>query len=143
MNGEIQAKDKLSLSPKKPPAPVSMQSKLKKSFNRAVLPLLNSVSKEDLRTAFPSCTDEEQRRLHQLFLKVIASLHGNIEDIFESLCDEVQVGAALDTFDRLLEEQSLDPLMTDKTNVLDTVRTPSMARDRKVQSLTRCLEKVG
>ncbi|KAK7835084.1 hypothetical protein CFP56_023853 [Quercus suber] len=64
---------------------------MKKSFNLALRPLLTACSNQ-----------------------VLTSLHESIEDEFESLCLETQVGAALDTVEQLVEEQSLDPLFSDK-----------------------------
>ncbi|GKV10503.1 hypothetical protein SLEP1_g21852 [Rubroshorea leprosula] len=46
--------------------------------------------------------------------KVVTSLHANIEDEFESLFLETQVGKILDMEEQLVEEQSLDPLFSDK-----------------------------
>ncbi|OMO91312.1 hypothetical protein CCACVL1_07166, partial [Corchorus capsularis] len=89
------------------------QSDLKKSFKLAVRSLLTTCTAQDFSNAFPNFTRAEQERLHQIFLQVITSLHGNIEDEFESLCQELQVGTALDTVDQLVGEQCLDPLFSD------------------------------
>ncbi|XP_065617087.1 uncharacterized protein LOC111993048 [Quercus suber] len=87
---------------------------MKKSFNLALRPLLTACSNQGFCSAFPNFSTEEQKHLHRLFLQVLTSLHESIEDEFESLCLETQVGAALDTVEQLVEEQSLDPLFSDK-----------------------------
>ncbi|KAF8027827.1 hypothetical protein BT93_E0682 [Corymbia citriodora subsp. variegata] len=123
-----------------PPAG-STRSKVDRSFRRALLPLLSTGSMEEIRNAFPSFTSDDQRRLQQLFIKVITSLHGHIEDVFESLCDEMKVGTVLDTVEQLVEEQSLDLLKSDKTNILDISRDLSISKKNEIQHLKELLEK--
>ncbi|PPD69666.1 hypothetical protein GOBAR_DD33445 [Gossypium barbadense] len=79
------------------------QSDLKKSFKLAVRSLLTTCPTQEFSKAFPKFSSIEQEHLHQLFIQVITSLHGNIE-----------VGDALDTVEQLVEEQSLDPLSSDR-----------------------------
>ncbi|GAB4857973.1 hypothetical protein Ancab_040535 [Ancistrocladus abbreviatus] len=97
--------------------PGSRHLNLKKSFKLAVRSVLTACTKEDFSKAFPRFTAAEQERLYGLFIQVIASLHENIEDEFESLCHETQMGTTLDTVEQLVEEQNLNPLFSDKTNV--------------------------
>ncbi|XVE99981.1 hypothetical protein REPUB_Repub03eG0246800 [Reevesia pubescens] len=60
---------------------------------------------------------------------------------FESLCLEMQVGTALDTVEQLVEEQSLDPLFSDKTNVMDAVHNLSTGKKAEIQYLRGLLER--
>ncbi|XWS49369.1 hypothetical protein CRYUN_Cryun13aG0157800 [Craigia yunnanensis] len=124
-----------------PPLIGKRQSDLKKSFNLAVRSLLTTCSKQELSKALPNFTSAQQERLHQLSIQVITSLHGNIEDEFESLCLETQVGTALDTVEQLVEEQCLDPLFSDKTNVMDAVHHLSTAKKTEIQYLRGLLER--
>lgn len=137
----IVSKEMGSRSGGAPPVIGRKQSDLKKSFNVAVRSLLTACPKQEFSKAFPNFTSAEQERLHQLFIQVITSLHGNLEDEFESLCLETQVGTALDTVEQLVEEQFLDPLFSDKTNIMDAVHHLSMAKQAEVQYLQGVLER--
>ncbi|XP_039012633.1 uncharacterized protein LOC120141941 [Hibiscus syriacus] len=117
------------------------QSDLKKSFNLAVRSLLTTCSAQEFSKAFPTFTNVEQQRLHQLFIQVITSLHGNVEDEFESLCRETQVGDALDTVEQLVEEQSLDSLFSERTNVMDAVHSLLTAKKAEIHYLRGLLER--
>ncbi|KAL4347103.1 hypothetical protein GQ457_17G019530 [Hibiscus cannabinus] len=117
------------------------QSDLKKSFNLAVRSLLTTCSAQEFDKAFPNFTNAERERLHQLFIQVITSLHGNVEDEFESLCHETQVGVALDTVEQHVEEQSLDPLFSERSNVMDTVQSLSTAKKAEILYLRGLLER--
>ncbi|XP_017215131.1 uncharacterized protein LOC108193095 [Daucus carota subsp. sativus] len=121
----------------------SRKSNLKKSFKLALRSLLTtpSLQPQEFSKAFPKFSSAEQERLHRLFIQVISSLHGNIEDDFESLCDETQVGTILDMVDQVVEEQSLDPLYPDKTNVGDVGRSLSEVKKNEIQHMTYLLEK--
>lgn len=123
------------------PAPGTRQLNLKKSFKLGLRSLLTTSSKEEFCRAFPRFTNAEQERLHRLFIQVITSLHENIEDDFESLCNETQAGSTLDTIEQLVEEQSLDPLFTDKSNVGDVSHSLSLVKKNEVQHLMNLLEK--
>ncbi|GMJ05983.1 embryo defective 3006, Necessary for Nuclear Function 1 [Hibiscus trionum] len=117
------------------------QSDLKKSFNLAVRSLLTTCSAQEFSKAFPNFTNVERERLHQLFIQVITSLHGNVEDEFESLCQETQVGVALDTVEQHVEEQSLDPLFSERSNVMDAVHSLSSAKKAEINYLRGLLER--
>lgn len=117
------------------------QSDLKRSFKVAVRSLLTSCSKEEFKKAFPSFTNAEQQRLHQLFIQVVTSLHANTEEEFDSLCLETQVGKVLDAVEQLVEEQSLDPLFSDKSNIGDVVEKVSEAKKTEIKFLRAMLEK--
>ncbi|KAH9675976.1 polyamine-modulated factor 1 [Citrus sinensis] len=64
------------------------------------------------------------------------------ENEFESLCLETQVGAALDTVEQFVEEQNLDPLFSEKTNVMDVVCDLTTAKKNEICYLTCILERV-
>ncbi|KAF3435013.1 hypothetical protein FNV43_RR22100 [Rhamnella rubrinervis] len=118
----------------------SRQTDLKKSFKLATRSMLTACSKQDICKAFSSFSTTEQEYLHQLFIQVITSLHGNIEDEFESLCHETQVGTALDTVEQLVEEQGLDPLFSDKSNLMDVASKLLSTKKNEIQYLKNMLE---
>ncbi|XP_057964332.1 uncharacterized protein LOC131155312 isoform X1 [Malania oleifera] len=116
------------------------QLNLKKSFKLGGRSLLTACSKEEFSKAFPRFTAAEQESLHRLFIQVITSLHENIEDEFESLCLETQVGTILDTVEQIVEEHSLDPLSSDKTSVGDIKFNLSTAKRHEILYLKDRLE---
>ncbi|KAF8412905.1 hypothetical protein HHK36_000877 [Tetracentron sinense] len=122
------------------PLPGLMQLNIKKSFKLGIRSLLTTCSKEDFSEAFPSFTRAEQEGLHQLYIQVITSLHGNIEEEFESLCLETQVGTVLDTIEQLVEERNINPLFADKTNIGDVQQELSRVKEDEVQHLMGMLE---
>ncbi|VVA17123.1 PREDICTED: B456_008G218800 [Prunus dulcis] len=113
---------------------------MKKSFKFCIRSLLTPCSKQEFCQAFPNFTTAEQERLHRMFIQVITSLHGNVEDEFQSVCLETQVGTALDTIEQLVEEQALDRLFSDKTNVMDVAHDLSTMKKDQIQYLTKMLE---
>lgn len=127
------------------PQPGSRQSNLKKSFKLGIKCLLTACSKEDFSKNFPRFTSVEQEGLQRLFIQVINALHGNIEDEFEELCLETQVGPAFGTVEQLVEEQSVDPLFAHQTNVGDVERDVKKykvdVKKSKVQCIMDRLEK--
>nr|KJB50781.1 hypothetical protein B456_008G218800 [Gossypium raimondii] len=96
------------------------QSDLKKSFKLAVRSLLTTCPTQEFSKAFPKFSSIEQEHLHQLF---------------------IQVGDALDTVEQLVEEQSLDPLSSDRTNVMDAVHNLSAAKKAEIHYLRGLLER--
>uniref|UniRef100_A0A803PE51 Uncharacterized protein n=1 Tax=Cannabis sativa TaxID=3483 RepID=A0A803PE51_CANSA len=109
----------------------SRQSDLKKSFKLAVVSLLTACSKQDISKAFPNFAASEQDFLHRLF----------IQEEFESLCLESQVGTTLDTVEQFLEEQALNPLHRDKTNVFDVAQNVLTLKKNEIQHLENMLQK--
>ncbi|KAH9739574.1 polyamine-modulated factor 1 [Citrus sinensis] len=99
----------------------SRQSDLNKSFKLAIRSLLTTCSKEEFGKAFDRFSSSEQNSLHRLF---------------------IQVGAALDTVEQFMEEQSLDPLFSEKTNVMDVVCDLTTAKKNEICYLTCMLERV-
>ncbi|WRX22658.1 hypothetical protein QQP08_015145 [Theobroma cacao] len=92
------------------------QSDLKKPFNVAVRSLLTTCPKQEFSKAFQNFTSAEQERIHQLFIQ------------------ETQVATALETVEQLVEEQHLDPLFSDKTNIMDVVHNLSTAKKAGIQA---------
>ncbi|KAJ6711148.1 POLYAMINE-MODULATED FACTOR 1 [Salix purpurea] len=117
------------------------QSDLNRSFKLAIRSLLTSCSKQELAKAFSNFSNAEQESLHRLFIQVITSLHKMVEDEFESLCLETQVGTALETVEQLVEEKNLDPLFSEKSNIMDAVQNLSMAKRNEIHYLMGMLEK--
>ncbi|XP_048335982.2 uncharacterized protein LOC107423987 isoform X3 [Ziziphus jujuba] len=102
---------------------------LSKSFKLATRSLLTAITKQDICKAFSSFTTAEQDFLHRLFVQVITSLHENIE-----------VRTALDTIEQLVEEQGLDPLFSDKTNLKDVTFKLLTTKKNEIQYLKNMLE---
>ncbi|PSR91346.1 Myosin-9 like [Actinidia chinensis var. chinensis] len=122
------------------PLPGSRQSNLKMSFKMGSRSLLTTCSKEEFSKAFATFTNAEQEALHRLFIQVITSLHEDIEDEFESVCLETQAGTILDTVEELVEEQNLDPLHSDKTDVGEVWHNLSTAKKNEIQQLMGILQ---
>ncbi|XP_019227123.1 PREDICTED: uncharacterized protein LOC109208464 isoform X2 [Nicotiana attenuata] len=80
-------------------------SNLKKAFVIGVHPLLTSCSREFGET-FPNFAPAEVECLHRVYVQVITCLYESIEDEFESLCEETQVGTTLSMVKELVEEQA-------------------------------------
>ncbi|KAF5728475.1 hypothetical protein HS088_TW21G00622 [Tripterygium wilfordii] len=119
----------------------SRQSDLKKSFKLALRSLLTTCSKEEFGKVFSRFTIAEQECLHRLFVQVITSLHESMEEEFESLFLETQVGPALNTVEQLVEKQALDPLFSEKTNFIDVARDLSMAKKNEIHYLESMLNR--
>lgn len=122
--------------------PGTRHSNLKKSFRRCLGFLLTAFPFEDFSRAFPRFTGAEQDRLYQLYVQVISSLHENIQDDFDTVCHETQVGTTLDTIERLVEQQSLDPLFSKKTNLVHLKHELLATKENEVQLLESLLDKV-
>ncbi|ONK55579.1 uncharacterized protein A4U43_UnF1440 [Asparagus officinalis] len=130
------------MAPANESAPASSRySNLKKSFHLGARSLLTAFSKEDVDKVFSTFTEAERERLYRMIIQVIKSLHENIEDEFESICQETQVGAVLDKIEQLIEEQNLDILSTDRKNIDDVKEKISRAKLDEVKYLTNLLEK--
>ncbi|KAL4382873.1 hypothetical protein GQ457_15G007740 [Hibiscus cannabinus] len=65
------------------------------------------------------------------------------QDEFESLCHATQVGVALDTVEQLVEDQSLVPMFSERTNVMDAVYGLSTAKKTEINYLRGLLERAG
>ncbi|XP_015889146.3 uncharacterized protein LOC107423987 isoform X2 [Ziziphus jujuba] len=103
---------------------------LSKSFKLATRSLLTAITKQDICKAFSSFTTAEQDFLHRLF----------VQNDFETLCHETQVRTALDTIEQLVEEQGLDPLFSDKTNLKDVTFKLLTTKKNEIQYLKNMLE---
>ncbi|CAN0840505.1 hypothetical protein LINGRAHAP2_LOCUS2840 [Linum grandiflorum] len=116
----------------------SRESDLNKSFNLAIRSLLTGCSNEK---AFSKFSRKEQLELHKMYIQVITSLHQTVKDEFQSLCSQMQVGTALETMEQLMEEQSLDPMYFDKSNVTDVASSLSNVKEEEIKYLMGVLEK--
>ncbi|PIA65386.1 hypothetical protein AQUCO_00100692v1 [Aquilegia coerulea] len=72
--------------------------------------------------------------------QVITAMHQNIEEDFESVCLEAQVGATLDNVEKLVEEKTIDILYNDKTNLASVKQEMSRAKKDEIAFLTNMLE---
>ncbi|XP_008776753.2 uncharacterized protein LOC103696811 [Phoenix dactylifera] len=114
---------------------------LKKSFKLGIRSLLTAFSKEDVHKAFSTFTDAERDSLYRMCIQVIKSLHENIEEEFESICHETEVGTTLDMVEQLAEEHHLDILSSDKTNIEDIGEKITKAKKDEIQHLTSLLQR--
>ncbi|XP_040382928.1 uncharacterized protein LOC102704079 isoform X2 [Oryza brachyantha] len=105
---------------------------LDRSFKLAARSILTACSREDVNKAFSSFTDAERERLYQMFV---------YED-FDTSCHELQVATALDKIDQFVEEQKLDVLSSDKTNIEDIKQRISKAKKDEIRYLKSLLEEV-
>ncbi|KAG8046583.1 hypothetical protein GUJ93_ZPchr0008g13010 [Zizania palustris] len=115
---------------------------LHRSFKRAARFVLTACSREDVNKAFSSFTDVKRERLYQMFVSVIKYLHSNIEEEFDTLCQEIQVATALDRIDQFVEEQKLDVLSSDKTDIQDIKERISKGKKDEVEYLKSLVEEV-
>ncbi|KAG8046584.1 hypothetical protein GUJ93_ZPchr0008g13010 [Zizania palustris] len=77
-----------------------------------------------------------------MFVSVIKYLHSNIEEEFDTLCQEIQVATALDRIDQFVEEQKLDVLSSDKTDIQDIKERISKGKKDEVEYLKSLVEEV-
>lgn len=121
---------------------------LRKSFSLALHSLLLACPKEDFLRIFSSFKHANQETLYQLYLQMIASIHGNIQDEFESVCKETQVMTALGTIEQLIENQKLDVLHEEKgteaykTSVNDVKQELARRKLSEIHYLKSMLEKL-
>ncbi|XP_020210232.1 uncharacterized protein LOC109795203 [Cajanus cajan] len=115
-------------------------SNLNKSFKYSLRSLLTSCSKEEFFKAFSSFSNNEKELLHRLFLQVITSLHQNIEDGFETVCLQTQAGATLDAVEEIVEEQDMDVLFSDRSNIMDVAENLSMEKKNEIQHLMNMIQ---
>ncbi|XP_057421919.1 uncharacterized protein LOC130715815 [Lotus japonicus] len=115
-------------------------SNLSKSFKFALRSLLTSCSKEEFCKAFSSFTSNEKELLHRLFLQVITSMHENIEDEFEKICLHTQVGSTLDAVEEIVEEQDMDLLFSNRSNIMDVAENLSAAKKNEIQHLMHMVQ---
>ncbi|KAK8471595.1 hypothetical protein PHAVU_003G266000 [Phaseolus vulgaris] len=115
-------------------------SNLNKSFKYSLRSLLTSCSKEEFYKAFSSFSNNERESLHRLFLQVITSLHENLEEGFETISLQTQAGATLDAVEEIVEEQDLDVLFSDRSNITDVSENLSMAKKKEIQHLMHMVQ---
>ncbi|XP_078438150.1 embryo defective 3006 [Wolffia australiana] len=116
-------------------------SNLKKSFKLGVRSLLTSFSKEDVYKAFPTFSNHEKEKIQGMFIQIIKSLHENIEEEFEAICQDTQVGATLDAVEQLVEEQTLDLLPAQSLDPQEIKETLSKLKRDEINYLSSLLEK--
>ncbi|CAM8877909.1 unnamed protein product [Rhodiola kirilowii] len=121
--------------------PGTRKTNFKRSFKLSVHSLLTSCSKEQFSAAFSGFSTTEQTQLHRLFIKVITSLHENIEDEFESFCLETQVDDSLDAVEHLIEESNMDPLFSNQSNLGQIGEDLLVKKKNEIQYLKNLLEK--
>ncbi|XP_020114666.1 uncharacterized protein LOC109728616 isoform X2 [Ananas comosus] len=119
----------------------SRYSNLRKSFQLAIRSLLTAFSKEDVDRAFSGFSDAERDSLYHMFVHVVKSLHTNIEEEFDSICRETEVETILDRVDQLIEEQNLDVLSAEKTNIGDVKEKISRVKKEEIHYLANLIEK--
>ncbi|KAE9597916.1 hypothetical protein Lal_00029484 [Lupinus albus] len=115
-------------------------SDFNKSFKLALRSLLTASSKEEFYKAFSSFNSTEKEFLHHLYLQVIMCLHENIEDEFESICLQTQVGATLDAVEEIVEERELDLLSSNRSNMMDVAENLSTAKKNELQRLMQMVQ---
>ncbi|KAG5413448.1 hypothetical protein IGI04_001015 [Brassica rapa subsp. trilocularis] len=121
--------------------PGRRQSDLKQSFRKAVRYLLTACSREDFLEIFSKFDVAEQNRLYWLTTQVIVNLHQSLEGEFDAQCQAFQVGPILDKVEQMVEEQSLDPLCSDKSNVMDLANDLTTAKKSEIQRLTALIQR--
>ncbi|KAL8143951.1 hypothetical protein V2J09_016983 [Rumex salicifolius] len=87
------------------------------------------------------CECQRDYRITKLDVYLTSSTEEYGEDEFESVCLETQAGMTLDTVEQLVEEQSVDPLYSDKTNIGNIKHEFSAAREIEAQLLESLLAK--
>ncbi|GLJ48759.1 hypothetical protein SUGI_1028330 [Cryptomeria japonica] len=117
-------------------------SRLRQSYTFATHSLLKACSKEEFLKIVSSFKQSYQETLYQLYLKIIASMHENIQDEFESICQETQVMAALGTIEQLIENKKFDVLHEDNTSVNDVKQEIAKRKLCEIHYLKNMLEKV-
>ncbi|TVU42934.1 hypothetical protein EJB05_09359 [Eragrostis curvula] len=115
---------------------------LHKSFKNAIKCLLTACSREDVKRAFPSFTDGERERLYRLLNNVFISMHANLEEGFDELCQEGQVATALDKIGDFVEEQSLDVLSSDNNSFEEVEQKMLRLKKDGIEYLAGSLKKV-
>ncbi|KAK1307047.1 hypothetical protein QJS10_CPA10g01349 [Acorus calamus] len=108
-------------------------SNLKKSFKLTIRCLYGACSIEEFNKAFPTFGPAERERLRRLFL----------QEEFESICQETQVGSALANLEQLVEEQNLDILPADKTKLQDIKGELLREKKEEIQFLKGQLQEVA
>ncbi|KAG2239698.1 hypothetical protein Bca52824_091537 [Brassica carinata] len=121
--------------------PGCRQSYLKRSFGNVLRSLLTACSRQDILDIFSKFDVAEQNMLYRVYTQMIVNLHRTLEGDFDAHCQELQVGPILDKVEQLVEEQSLDPLFSDKTNVMDLANDLTTAKKSEIQRLTALLQR--
>lgn len=73
--------------------------------------------------------------------KLLVMFSSLLQEEFDEQCHETQVGPILDTVEELVEEQSLDPLFSDKTDVMAIAYDLTTSKKNEIQKLTVLLQR--
>ncbi|KAK3122801.1 hypothetical protein QOZ80_8AG0618510 [Eleusine coracana subsp. coracana] len=116
---------------------------LHKSLRNVIKCLPGACSREFIKDAFPSFTDEERERLYRMLHNVMRSMHDNILDEFDEVCQQQQVSVALDKIDEFVIKRNLDQLSSTDETSIDAIeeKTSRMKKD-KIAYLADILKKV-
>ncbi|KAJ1267422.1 hypothetical protein BS78_07G054700 [Paspalum vaginatum] len=123
------------------PAEPGRFDKLQRAFKLSAKCLLTACSREDVNRAFPSFTGAERERLHRMLARVMKNIHANVEELFDEICEERQVAAALDKIDDFIEKRNLDVLSSEKTSIEEIEEKISRAKKDEIERLTGLLKK--
>ncbi|RAL40394.1 hypothetical protein DM860_006464 [Cuscuta australis] len=121
--------------------PLMRQTGMKRSFRFGIHASLTACSQEDFRKAFAKFTPTEQEHLHRFFTEVVSSMQKSIEDEFEDICRDVEVGKVLDTVELLVEEHHLDPLSSQKSDINEAWKHLLEIKKAEVNHLMGMVEK--
>ncbi|XP_010449369.1 PREDICTED: uncharacterized protein LOC104731636 isoform X3 [Camelina sativa] len=100
--------------------PGCRQTSVKNLFKSALRCLLTACSRQDFFDILSKFSGGEQERLYRLY---------------------TQVGPILDTVEQLIEEQHLDPLFSDETDVMAIANDLTTVKKNEIQRLTALLQR--
>ncbi|XP_010439729.1 PREDICTED: uncharacterized protein LOC104723115 [Camelina sativa] len=121
--------------------PGCRQTSVKNLFKSALRCLLTACSRQDFFYILSKFSGGEQERLYRLYTQVVVKLHKTLEACFDEHCHKTQVGPILDTVEQLIEEQNLDPLFSDKTDVMAIANDLTTVKKNEIQRLTALLQR--
>ncbi|XP_010449368.1 PREDICTED: uncharacterized protein LOC104731636 isoform X2 [Camelina sativa] len=110
--------------------PGCRQTSVKNLFKSALRCLLTACSRQDFFDILSKFSGGEQERLYRLYTQVVVKLHKTLE-----------VGPILDTVEQLIEEQHLDPLFSDETDVMAIANDLTTVKKNEIQRLTALLQR--
>ncbi|XP_010434430.1 PREDICTED: uncharacterized protein LOC104718389 [Camelina sativa] len=121
--------------------PGCRQTVVKNSFKSTLRSLLTACYRQDFFDIFSKFSGGEQERLFRLYTQVVVKLHKTLEECFDEYCHNTQVGPSLDTVEQLIEEQNLDPLFSDKTDVMAIANDLTTVKKNEIQRLTALIQR--
>ncbi|KAG9141802.1 hypothetical protein Leryth_023318 [Lithospermum erythrorhizon] len=99
--------------------------------------------KQEFFQRFPNFTAAEQELLYRLYIETISWFPENVEEEFEAMCLDTQAGAVFDTVEQLLEEQSLDLLHNQSSNIKEVGLSWTQTKRKEIDNLTKMVEMVS